>query len=192
MAHIAPSLSRPKPCLRQRRARSPQCVNNRKIEAPRQRVGLVEPAAQPPPGMQWHRHDAVGVLQEDRPIRAHEGSERGRQGSAAVVLECMNDRAQRPVVLARCSRAVERRRRPPAPRAGTFSLREGTPRGEWIATNRTDRRQHGGDVRPARAANRTAGRGFQHAAARRALWRQGDGQDGIERSDESGVKHRGD
>jgi hypothetical protein len=60
--------------------------------------GLVEAAAKPAPWVKGDWNDAVGVDQEVRPLRAQQLGKRLCEGSAAFVLEGVDDVAERAVI----------------------------------------------------------------------------------------------
>jgi hypothetical protein len=69
-------------------------VNNREIQTLRQRIRLVEAAAQPSPRMQRHRDDEVGPVEKCGTVRADQRGERRGERPTSVVLERVNDRAE--------------------------------------------------------------------------------------------------
>jgi hypothetical protein len=80
-------------------------VHDRKVQPAREIVGLVEAAKQPPDRMQRHRHRHVRALEDLAAMAAHQRTKVSRQRSPAVILQRLDDRAQRAVVGSDCPRS---------------------------------------------------------------------------------------
>jgi hypothetical protein len=73
----------------------------------REIFGLVEAPLCPAPWMQRHWDYAIGTLQYLSARLEHHGGQWRRQLTPSLVLECVEDRAQRPIVVAGGARSVK-------------------------------------------------------------------------------------
>ncbi len=90
---------------------------DRQPDVPREIGRLVESAVSAPRRVQRNGNGAVCARQDAGAALAHQRAERTRQRSASVVLQRVDDRAQRAVVLADRPRAIDRRASAAAARA---------------------------------------------------------------------------
>ena len=84
--------------------------DDRQAEVPREIGGLIESALAAARRVQRHRHDAGGAGEHVGAALAHQRAERPRQRSPSVVLQRVDDRAQRAVVGADRARAIDQPR----------------------------------------------------------------------------------
>jgi hypothetical protein len=128
---------------------------HRKFESFRQHCCLIEATSALAPGIEWHWHNEVDILQEVKCGFAHDPSKTSSDGQALVVLECVNDLTQSPFVFANCSSTVDGSRRSTASRTARGRAAEFTPRRQRIATAVADWRRDAMDGRPAGLADWT-------------------------------------
>ena len=128
---------------------------HRHAEVAREIERLIEAPPPAPAPVQRHRHDAIGICEHRRPAQLHQPAERRGERSTPVVLECLEDRSQRPVVVPH--RASRSDVRPLQPAVGT-PLSRRSPRRQRIAAHRAERRRDRPNARPSSRRTRCRGR----------------------------------
>jgi len=84
--------------LRRRSTNAPECRDEREADGPREILGLIESALAPSRRMKRNGNRKISLAQHIGAACLHQRAKRPGQRSTAVVLEGVNDRAQRPVV----------------------------------------------------------------------------------------------
>ena len=158
--------------LRARPPPAPQGLADRQPEVPRQFRRLVEPPRAPAPPVERHRHHAVGPGQHVGPVPAHQRGQGRRDRAAPLVLERVDDRAQRPLVRADRAPAADRARSAPAAGADAGPEAHASPGRQGVAADVAQRGRQRPDGGPARGADGAGRRGvssrWPHAAQRGA------------------------
>jgi len=113
-SHVPMTLRRRQSRLRGRGAHASQGVHEGKPETAGEVGRLVEPAVAAPRSMKGNRHDTRDAGKNVGAAAAHQRSERLGQRSSAFVLERLQDRAERAVVVPDGARPVDGARHPPA------------------------------------------------------------------------------
>jgi hypothetical protein len=103
--------------LDRRRPDAPQCVDDRQADMACEIPRLIEPAFTPTRRVQRDGDRGIGPAQHVRSSSLHRRPELRRQRPPAVVLERMNDRAQRAIVRPDRARLDDPPVLPPAARA---------------------------------------------------------------------------
>jgi CBS domain-containing protein len=155
---VAPASRPAQARLRQRAARAPEGVDHRHVERACQVRRLVEPALETSPRVQRHRHGAGGADQELPTDLAQHSAQRPCQRAPPLVLERVEDGAQRALV-----------------RAGGPPRRQGPARPRARAVGRS-----GHDARPACGADAAGRRPFERCGAGGAGRGEQDRQQRIE------------
>ncbi len=162
--------------LRRSRPAAPQRRPHRPAEMPREIVRLVETTLQHPPRMQRNRDDRVGLVEPVRVGADDERRERRGQCAALIVFECVNDRAERPVVPAGAAGHDEPRRVPAASRAERAGRSPGRQHVTTALAPGRGERRHGS---PAGRADRALEWALELTGARRARRRQEQPDGGV-------------
>jgi hypothetical protein len=89
-------------------------VDDRDVERVREVAGLIEPAPHSPPGMKRDRHGAVRIGEQLTRRRSQEQSEAAADRSASLVLERVDDLAQRAFIGAYSAAGIDRTGAPAA------------------------------------------------------------------------------
>jgi hypothetical protein len=96
-------------------------MHDRKAEAAREVLGLIEPALQPSPPMQRHWNNAPGIGDQIVRRRSKQLSELDAHAASSFVLERMHNRAQRAFIRADSAAGIDGAGQPSA-RSAAFHL----------------------------------------------------------------------
>jgi hypothetical protein len=166
--------------LRPRAALAFEDTPYRKAETGRELVSLVEAAAPSPAPVQWNWNDEVCAAEERTSMPEKQGAQWSGNGSPAVVLERVHDRAQRALVVA--NRPARGDVRPADPAQLTaVSLIDGPPREQRIRADPADRRPQRPNSVPATIADRGSEWIFEWPRARGARRSQDHGHQPVDR-----------
>ena len=150
----------------------PQRVPDRKAQSLRQLRRLIEAAYESSERMKGNGHDEIGAL-EDRSARpAHHRAQPGGERSPFVVLERVDDRAERSVVGSERARPGDDRSEAPASRAPGVERAERAPRRKRVAARIAERRRQRWEALPAGVADGPTRRHRERAPAGGADGRQ--------------------
>ena len=127
IVHVGMTRAGGKVRLRNRGACALQCIDGRNCQVTRELRGLVESARAFSRSMKWHRHGGIRLCEHTRPAGGHQAGKRTRKRFAAVVLQRVNDRPQRSIVLADGASARDQMMVITASRAGVALFPDGTP-----------------------------------------------------------------
>ena len=178
-SHVPAARCGRKPRLRRRDPRAPQRVDPRYAEARCQFVGLVEPATEPPQGMQRDRYDTRGVGQQVGSSHADHRGQRNGKTAPPFVLERVKDGAKRSFVFGSGTPGGHERRMPAAPRTDFQCHADGSPGWQGIPAGAADWRKRVFYPCPARRADRAIERGVEYRVTGGATRRERDRQDGV-------------
>jgi hypothetical protein len=134
--------------LRNRGARTFQCPDPRKRQVARNLCRLIESTHPFSRSMERHRHGNVRLCKNTRPAGCHQGRKRAPERFAAAVLQRVNDRSQRSIVLADGPSARDQMLAITAPRAG-ITRRPRSPGQQRVSTHLAERRSKRIDRPPA-------------------------------------------
>lgn len=174
-------LRRGKLHLRSRHAIAAERLDDRQTEAAREIQRLIEPALSTPAGMERHRDDDVRVAQEVGTRDPHSYRQRAPDGSPALILERVDDLAQRAVVEADGAPAIDGVSPAPAAGALRLDLIERAPRRQRIAARFADRRCDRTDGLPAGGAHGTSRWTIEEACAAGAGRSEENRNQGVDR-----------
>ncbi len=121
-------------------ADAPQRVDDRQAQVTRKIAGLVESALVVSRPMQRHRHYPASALQDIMTALPHQRAEWFCQGSAAAVLQGVDDRTQCPFVRTRGAGAIDESGKAPAAGATRLRHTDHAPCGERVAAGVAERR----------------------------------------------------
>jgi hypothetical protein len=154
-------------------------VDDRRPDLSGQRFSLIEAASHAAPAVKRHGRDTIGIVQQTCAGRSQERAKRAREHSASVVLERLQDVAQRSVVFARRARRVQERR--PAATAGAPFERstDHAPGGKGVTARAAEGRGTETDGAPAGVAHRTLERPLKHHVASGATRRDRGGKERV-------------
>jgi len=82
-----------------------KCIDNGRAKMPRNLTRLIEPALIFAAPVQWHRDDAIDVLEYVASAFAHALGQRPGERMPARVLQGMNDLSERTLIFADCPRS---------------------------------------------------------------------------------------
>ena len=146
---------------------------------PRELLRLIESAMQAAPGVQRHRDDAVRVAKYVGARCAQHQAQRPGERTPTVVLECVQDVAQRPFVVSGRAGRTEQVPAATAARALLERRADDTPRRQRVAADAAERGNQRPDIAPARCADRPVERRTEHGGAGRAARSERNGEDRV-------------
>jgi hypothetical protein len=181
-----PSLSR-EACLRSCVPPAPEHAADRKAEPGSELVSLVEAAPPPTAPMQGNRNGQIRAAENRSALPPEHGAQRSRHRSPAVVLECVHDCAQRPVVVADRPACSDVR---PSYLAQLAAVIRGdrSPCPQGIAADPAERRVQDSNPGPATVAHGGVQRILERPPACGARRRQHDGQQPVDRFSNHGAR----
>jgi len=179
VAHVSVTPAGGQTCLRGSRPHATERCDDRDVHLTREIRGLVEPAVPPAGRMERHRYHARGAGQGVGSPLAHQSAQRAGERSPSFIFERVYDRAQRRVVRADGSRAVDRPAPSPAPGAASLRHAHGTPCRQRVAAAIAQRWSERHNRSPASFAHRPTSGMNERPVAGGASGREDDGKDGV-------------
>jgi hypothetical protein len=165
LAHVAMPTARGQAGLGRGGAHAAQRRHHRNPHVAREIRGLVEAAVPAARCVQRHRNGAGRAGEHVATALAHQPAERPGKRSPSLVLQGVDDGAQRAVVGANRPRAIDQPAPASAARAAGERDADQPPRRQRVAAAVAQRRREREDRRPAGAADRAAGRGEERLVA---------------------------